>query len=88
MFLTICSQNEEIVKYRNELLELSEHIRFATWSDPELKDVFQLNGGNIDDILEEMSIQLEKKFICECTGPYTSFNHCEQNDLISKYTRI
>jgi len=82
MFLTICSQNEEIVKYRNDLLELSENIRFTTWTDPELKNVFQIDGENIDDILEEMSTRLEEKFMCECTGPHTSFHHCEQNDFI------
>ena len=68
-----CSPNEEIVECRDNLLDLSDNIRFTRWQNPFLNDIFEIDGQNIDDILETISIRLEEKMTCDCKGPCTIF---------------
>ena len=45
LLLGSCSPNEQIVECRDNLMELSNNIRFTKWQNPFLNDLFEkLNG--------------------------------------------
>ena len=69
--------NNDLNTCANDLRDLSDYVRFSVQQCPTRRGLFQVDGVDLDDILDDLAARLDERLgDCPCVGPCEPVDAC------------
>ena len=70
LLIAVMTPNEELTVCASELRDIAEGIRYSIFTCPTRKNLFHVDGHDVDVILDTLATRLQENLPdCPCTGP-------------------